>query len=58
MAAKIIKAQITTKDEKGHIRHHTEQSKNINWKKLAEELGGTPPVMVTKEKKTTPKKKD
>jgi len=58
MTIKIIKAQITTKDENGHIRHYSERdTEHINWEKVAEALGA--PKTTTKEKKPpAAKKKD
>lgn len=58
-ALKIIKAQITTRDEKGHVRHHNENTSSIDWGKVAEALTA-PKATTTKEKKSTAatKKKD
>ena len=60
MTIKIIKAQITTRDEKGHIRHYSERdTEHIDWGKVAEAIGA--PKTPTKEKKSptaAAKKKD
>ena len=60
MTLKIIRTQITTQDEKGHIRHLSDKdSKSLHWRKALEVIvAGTvmpiPPVT----KKKSDKKKD
>ena len=61
MTIKIIKAQITTQDEKGHIKHLSQKdSKSIHWRKALEVIvagtSGAPIPAVTNKKKD--KKKD
>lgn len=48
MSRKVTKANITTIDEKGHVRHHTETDSSINWKKVGEAMG--PPVAIAPSK--------
>ena len=60
MTIKIIKAQITTQDEKGHIKHLSQKdSKSIHWRKALEVIvagtSGAPIPPVTKKNKNKSK---
>ena len=61
MTIKIIKAHITTQDEKGHIKHLSQKdSKSIHWRKALEVIvaGTVMPVPPVTKKKGSDKKKD